>query len=190
MDKWKVLNSAVAFDNEWFRVRKDKIKLPNGKIIDDFYLWESSPVALVVPVTEDNKLILVKQYKHGGGEIMIEFPAGYVNGSENILETAKRELDEETGYISKKITLLKKVIHHPTKETGHYYIYLAKVEKIKGKRRHRLDENEDIEVLEVPVNKVLNMVHDGSIWAAGSVLAVYLALEKLGVLESQAARIR
>jgi 8-oxo-dGTP pyrophosphatase MutT (NUDIX family) len=181
MNKWKLLGSSVALDNKWFRVRKDKVKLPNGKVLDDFYIWENPDVALVVPVTEDNKLILVKQYKHGSGEIMIEFPAGYVDDNEKNIETAKRELEEETGFVAKKIELLKKIIHHPTKETGNSYIYLARVgnEKV----RQRFDENEEIEVLEVSIREVLDMIHDGTIWATGTVLAAYLALEKLGFIK-------
>lgn len=184
MDKWKILNSSIAFDNKWFSVRKDKVRLPNGKILNDYYLWKSTNVALVVPVTKDNNLILVKQYKHGSGEIMIEFPAGYANGSEDIFKTAKRELEEETGYIAKEINLLKKIIHHPTKETGNSYIYLAKVERGKVIKQ-KLDENEKIEVLEVPINKILDMIHDGAIWAAGTITAAYLALDKLGFIKKK-----
>ena len=82
MEKWKLLFSKLVFNNKWFKVRQDRVELPTGKIIDDYFVWPEGDVAFVAPVTEDNHLILVRQYKHGAGEIMIEFPAGYVDNGE------------------------------------------------------------------------------------------------------------
>ncbi|HKC04687.1 MAG TPA: NUDIX hydrolase [Patescibacteria group bacterium] len=182
MKKWKILSSSVALDSKWFHVKKDIVELPNGRIVEDFYLWESPDVVLTVPVTQDNKLIMVKQYKHGAGKIIIEFPAGYINNDEAAVDAAKRELEEETGYEANEIELLKTMIHHPTKETGSYSIYLARVEKEKIKPQN-FDGNEEIEVIEVPVHEVLDMIHDGRIYAAGSIAAAYLALDKLEYLK-------
>jgi len=182
MKKWKKISSSVVLDSKWFRVKKDVVELGNGKIVDDYYLWESPDVVLTVPVTSDNKFIMVRQYKHGAGDIIIEFPAGYINEGETALGAAKRELEEETGYKAHEIELLKKTISHSTKETGSYSIFLAKVEKEKIKSRN-LDENEEIEVLEVPVDEILDMIHDGKIFSAGSIVAAYLALEKLGYIK-------
>lgn len=179
IDKWKLLSSKMALDNRWFKVRQDKVQLPNGKILDDYFVWESGDVAMVVSITSDNKIVLVKQYKHGSQQIMIECPAGYTNDSEDPLLAAKRELVEETGYEIKTIEPLAKLINAPTKENGIIHVFLARV----GKKviKQNLDVSEEIEILEVPVPDVLKMIENGEIWATASISAIFISLNKLGL---------
>jgi len=181
MEKWKILKSSLALDNRWFRVRCDQVQLPNGQILDDYFVWESGDVAMVVPITTNNKLVFVRQYKHGIAEIMIEYPAGYVDKTEEPTQAAQRELEEETGYRAEEIIPLAKVIHHPTKETGCLFLFLAKVDK-----KHEpkdLDVTEEIEVLEIPIREALEMIKDGRIWADATIAATYLALQELGLIK-------
>lgn len=181
MDKWKIRSSSFVLDNKWVKIRQDKVELPNGKVIDDYFVWESDNHAMVVPFTSDNKLIFVKQYKHGIGEIMIEFPAGYVGKDEKPEDAVKREFEEETGYVSDDITFLRKVIHYPTKETGCLYLFLAK--NVKKEKEIKLDSTENIEILEVTIKEALDMIQRGEIWASGTICALYLALEKMKLLK-------
>lgn len=74
MKKWKQISSKIAFDNPWFKVRQDTVEIPNGQIIDDYFVWLEGRIVLVVPVTTNNEFILVKQYKHAFGDFVIEFP--------------------------------------------------------------------------------------------------------------------
>lgn len=182
MKKWKTLGSSVALGEKWFKVRKDKVELPNGLILDDFFVWESGNVSMVVPVTSEGKFVLVKQYKHGAGEIMIEYPAGYINKSERPLEAAKREVLEETKYELKDIELLVKNIHQPTKEDGVVFIFLANV-AAKTLNVVNPDEIEEIELLELTPREILKMIRNGEIWADGTITATFLALDKLGLIE-------
>ena len=182
MQKWKTIESGMALDNRWFKVRQDKVQLPNGKILDDYFVWESGNVAMVVPITVGNKLVFVRQYKHGTGEIMIEYPAGYVGETEDPAQGAKRELEEETGYVAEDVTPLAKVVHNPTKETGCLFIYLAKVTNKQDQKN--LDVSEEIEVVELPIPEALEMIADGRIWVAGTIAGTYLALAKLGLLKA------
>jgi ADP-ribose pyrophosphatase len=181
MKKWELLDSKMAMDIPWFKVRQDKVKLESGKILEDYYVWVSKDVAMVVPITSENKLVLVKQYKHGVGEIMLEYPAGYLDKNEKPEEAARRELEEETGYTIKEMSFLKKVIHHPTKETGCLHLFLAKVEEKRNETK--FDENEEIEVCEFTIPEVMKMIEENKIWATASILATYLALEKLGKIK-------
>lgn len=177
MDKWKILGSTKALNSKWFRVRQDKVQLPNGKILDDYFVWESDDVAMVVPITPEGNLILVKQYKHGIQKVMIELPAGFINKSEDPLKAAHRELEEETGCEVLNIKKIATWVSYPTKETGKLFLFLAQVHKTK---KQNLDPNEEIELLEVPIPEVMKMINDGQIWATATVGAIYLALENLG----------
>lgn len=144
--------------------------------------WESGDVAMVVPITNSGKFVVVKQYKHGAREIMIEFPAGYLNEGENATVAARREVFEETGYKLKSLQSLAKSIHQPIKEDGILYTFLAVVDE-KPKVHRNLDKNEEIEILELTKNEVLKMIQTGEIWADGTITAFFLALDKLGLLE-------
>ena len=83
MKKWKVLKSKYPINNQWHKVRQDVVELPDGRVFDDYYLWDSNDVVMVIPRTTDDKYLLVKQYKHGAGELMIEYPAGFVDKDED-----------------------------------------------------------------------------------------------------------
>lgn len=98
LHKWKLLNSKIAFDNPWFSVRQDAVQLPSGKVLDDYDVWLQGDIVLVVACTSAHDMVLVRQYRHGVREMLIEHPAGYVDEGENPEGTARRELLEETGF--------------------------------------------------------------------------------------------
>lgn len=177
MKKWKTISSELAFNNKWFTVQKDVVKLPNGKIIDDYYFWKEQKVSQVVAITKENKIVFVKQYKHGADEIMIECPAGFVDEGETFEDCAKRELLEETGFSSEDLIKIGKIIHNPTKSSGVVEIFLAKnAIKISSQK---LDKNEEIEILEVTIPEALKMIENGVIWATGTIASIFLALNKI-----------
>ncbi len=174
MKKWRVLNSEVAFQTHWVKIRKDEVKLPNGEILDDYYVWEDGDVVLVVPYTVKGEIVLVHQYKHAVGEMVIEFPAGYVDEDEKPLEAARRELAEETGYHPKKIEQTAVLTNNPTKIQGNIFVFKA----TGCTKRHdqKFDKTEDIEILHEKSRKVLKMIKNGKIWVSASVAAGLLEL--------------
>src|SRR4029079_9129650 len=94
--KWKILSSEYLFRDLWFKVRKDVCETPQGKIVDPYYVYEFPEWVTAVPVTEDGKIIMVRQYRHAIGEVCIEFPGGCVDATDPDFETGiKRELLEE-----------------------------------------------------------------------------------------------
>ncbi|HSA08700.1 MAG TPA: NUDIX hydrolase, partial [Candidatus Moranbacteria bacterium] len=167
MQKWKTISSKMAFDHKWFKLRQDKVELPNGKILDEYFLWLKGYVALIVPITEDGKFVLVRQYKHGADEIIVEFPAGFVDKNEAPEKAAQRELQEETGYSSDSLQLLSTTFADPTKAIGKIYIYLAK--NAVQNKVIKLDETEDIEVLVKSEKEVLEMITKGEICVNDSI---------------------
>lgn len=177
MKKWKTLSSELAFDNKWFKVQKDVVELPNRNILNDYYIWKEPNVSQIVAITKENKIVLVKQYKHGAGEILIECPAGYVDENESFESAASRELLEETGYKINSLESLGKYVHNPTKSSGVVHSFLAiNVEKISDQK---LDEGEDIEVVELDFKEIIKMIENGEIWTSGTISSIFLALNKL-----------
>lgn len=177
---WKVLKSELVFDDKWYKLRRDEVELPNGKVMDDYYVSVRPDVVLTFPVTENGEVIFVRQYKHAAADVFIELPGGVIDDHEsNPKEAAKREMLEETGYTSDDVELVAEVIDNPTKDTNKIYFYLARnAYKI---AEQDLDESESIEVLHIPVQEVENMVLSGQINVSGSVALCLLALRKLGL---------
>ena len=80
-------------------MRQDEVMLTNGRIIDDYYVWEFPPWINVIAVTTEHQIVLIRQYRHGIGKVFYELPAGvHDKAGESLLESAKRELLEETGF--------------------------------------------------------------------------------------------
>jgi len=97
-ERLKMENLEVnnGFNHQWCKVRQDK-SIPNGEVIDDYFVTIRPEVALILPVTSNQEIILVK-YRHGAGEILLE-PAGTFNPDEESPQAAAiRELKEETIY--------------------------------------------------------------------------------------------
>ncbi len=181
MKKWELLGSEMAFDNRWFKVRRDTVKLPNGTILDDFFVWLEGQVGMVVGITKNDEVILVKQYKHAFGDMMIECSAGMINDGEDPLDGAKREFQEETGFSCGEFTFLGVYNGKATKTVGDLHIFLAEgVEELSENREHHLDETEEIEVLRIPFKTVFDMIRKREIVAVETIAALYLAAEKQG----------
>jgi 8-oxo-dGTP pyrophosphatase MutT (NUDIX family) len=181
MKKWKTLDSKLAFDHKWFKVRQDTVQLPHGKILDDFFVWLEGDVVIVVPITSENKFVIVKQYKHGSGEIVLEFPAGMIDHNEDSEKAAQRELEEETGYTGDTLISLGTVFNLPTKVVGQDYIFL--MQNAKKTKEPSFDENEEIEVLELTQEQVMQMIVSGEIKVTGTITAFLLAVQKLNKID-------
>lgn len=177
LKKWKLLDSELVLNEKWYQVRKDTVEVKPGKIINDYYLSLSNDIVLIVALTADKKIPLVRQYKHGAGEILIELPGGYVDDNEEPLAAAQRELREETGFTA--------TIWH---SLGDFYKNSGKT---KGGRTHlflalnasrtssqKLDDNEIIEVIMTPFKKALADAWQGNIEGEDSTLALLLADKK------------
>jgi len=173
--KWKILKTDIALDNKWCTVHKDIVELPSGKIIDDYFVNIRPDVVLVFPITADGKAIMVRQYKHGAKEILLEFPGGVIDAGEDSVEAAAlRELREETGYTSTNIQQIGVVYDNPTKDTNEITFFLARdVEKL---HHTEFDVTEDIETVEVPVDELPELIRSGAIKVSGSVAIYYMAV--------------
>lgn len=168
----------MVLNHQWCKVRQDEIELPSGKVIDDYFVTIRPEVALILPITSNQEIILVRQYRHGAGKILLELPAGTFNPDEESPQTAAiRELKEETGYIADTVSSLGISYDNPVKDTNKINLFLA--EKVKKSGEQQLDVTEEIEVVLIPIEAVLEKIATGEICVAGTVAAIFLGLNFL-----------
>jgi ADP-ribose pyrophosphatase len=157
---FKVKESNIIFNGHVFDIKVDKIEYNSGNEgVREVILHNGG--AVVLPVTDKGKIVLVKQYRYPFDEWMFELPAGKLEKNEDPLTCATRELTEETGYTSHKISFLGKIYTSPGFCDEILYIYLAE-HLIAG--NHAREEGEDgMEVFEFTLNEVNKMITEGKI---------------------------
>src|SRR5215210_6359600 len=124
--KWKVLESQYLHKQPWFTVRKEKCELPNGKIMQAYYTLEYPAWVNAFALTEDDQVLMVKQYRHGLGIISTELPGGVVDAGETPEIAIARELREETGYEFTSLDYLGKISANPATSNNYTHMYIAK----------------------------------------------------------------
>jgi 8-oxo-dGTP pyrophosphatase MutT (NUDIX family) len=184
-NSWKVLSSQRILDNPYLKIRREQIQLPNGFIIPDYHIIENRGWVGIVPVTEDGYLLINKQYKHGIGMEVLEFPAGGIDDAEDDpRQTAVRELMEETGYSAEpeKLEFLAHMLANPTGAETRIWWYIAYDVRKTGEQKY--DPAEIIENILITPRELLRLLHDGEFAVQGQVAAAYMALERLGYLKA------
>ena len=172
MKKWKLLKSKTVIKNPWTEIRKNVYKLPNGKMIDDFYYLIRPDFATIIAVDEKENVILEKQYRAGVDKIVYGLIDGCIEKNETPQQTALREVKEETGYVGKNAKLLG--VFDVRQDISPLKAYTVVVEIGKEKTKQKLDITEEIEVIKVPLKKVYQMIEKGQITDISSVVAMSL----------------
>ena len=179
--KWKVLESEYIFKNPpWLTIRQEKCELPNGKIMPAYYVLEYPTWATVFALTKDNKVVFVKQYRHGLGVVSIETPGGVVDDGESPGEAIERELLEETGYKFEKFETLGKICANPATTNNYMHMYLATGGVKAGAQS--LDGTGDVEVEFYTIDEVKELLRKNEIVQALHTTCIFYALNRLGQL--------
>lgn len=176
--KWKTLSSEYLHKEPWLTVRKDVCEKPDGKIVDPYYVFEFSEWVTALPITEEGKVILVKQYRQALGEVCIEIPGGCVDDTDATFEDAiRRELLEETGYSFETVHYLGRISANPSTNSNLMHMFIAKG----GKKiqEQQLDHNEEIEVFEVTMDELLQLVDERRIVQSMHLTTIFYALRYL-----------
>ena len=137
------------------------------------YVSIDAPDWVVIVAVHEGNFVLVRQWRHGEGRVTMEFPGGVADPGEKPVETALRELEEETGYRAGRITLLGKVSSNTALFRNHFSVFLAE-ELVQTGLQH-LDRDEVLKYTELPVGEVIRRYGDEEFTHAymGTALAFY-----------------
>ena len=104
---WKTLASREVYTSpSWIKVLDDRVQLPDGRIVESFHRVLLPDYALLYPVLEDGRVLVIRSYRHGAGQIVLGFPGGGIDSGETPVQAAHRELLEETGHLATSIESL------------------------------------------------------------------------------------
>jgi ADP-ribose pyrophosphatase len=177
---WKKLSSTYIHKGPWATLRSDRCEMPNGHIVEDYYVLEYSNWVNAVAITEDNKILMVKQYRHAAGIVSLEIPGGVIDEGETPEQGLRRELLEETGYLFDNFELLCIVYANPSTADNQTRCYLARGGK--KVQEQVLDEQEDIIVETHTIEEVKKLLAENKIAQALHCTGLFYALLKLGAL--------
>ncbi|MBR1460917.1 NUDIX hydrolase [bacterium] len=154
----KTLNSQVVFDGRVMTVKKDDVELFDGST--SFREIVVHPGGVVIAALNNDKIILVEQYRYPLKSVNLELPAGRLEIGEDPQEAAKRELEEETGYRTNSWQSLGYINTTPGICTEKLHLYLAKNLEFVGEHP---DKGEFLKCLQYPVSEVFSMIKNGKI---------------------------
>ena len=168
----RAVSSQLIFDGKVVHLYKDDITLPDGKAASREYCRHIGAVC-VIPITDEGEVICVRQYRYPFAEVLLEIPAGKLDFKGEIpLDAVKRELREETGAVSTKLTYLGKFYPSPAILDECIHMYMAE-ELSFGDTD--FDEDEFIEVVKIPLDTLVSMIIKGEIPDAKTQAAVMKA---------------
>ena len=166
----KTTKTTPIYDGKIVKLQIDDVTLPNGHVAKREIIKHPGAVA-VIAVTDAGKLVLVEQYRKALERSIIEIPAGKLEPGEEPIVTARRELEEETGYGAQSFTYLQSFATSPGFADEIIHLFVAK-ELYKIENKADLDEDEFVDLLEVSLEEAGQMVADERIFDAKTAFAV------------------
>lgn len=177
MESWKTLSENYIFQSKRINLRKDVCQLANGNIIDDYIVAEIPDGVVIIVITDNNEILLVKQYKHGIGESVLELPAGNIDAGEQPIDAAKRELVEETGYEALHIEYIGKLYSKPARLKAITHVFFVSKSRFRGLPKD--DIYEKIELVKVPLKQISVTLSANEILTETSLAALMIGWKKL-----------
>ena len=160
-ESWKRIRSEEVANCRVFNVRKDFCENESSGDSASFYVIENPDWVNVIPITKSGELVLIEQFRHGTHDFTLEIPGGMVDHKETPAECAKRELEEETGYLTGDLIEIGRSSPNPALQYNRMYHFLATECEYTGKLG--FDEHESISNRLVRVKEIPEMIRDGTI---------------------------
>ena len=174
--KEQSVSREIIFDGRIFKVAKDKSRLPDGKLADRELVLHTGGAG-ILPVDDEENIMLVRQYRCGVAKLMLEICAGKLEAGEDPVSCAKRELSEELGITAKCVKSLAHLEPTPAYCGEITYIFLAT--GLTFSQPH-LDEGEFLEFVKMPLSEAVDKVMNGEITDGKTQIAILKAERILG----------
>ncbi len=160
--KWRIISHKLALDTTVIKVYVDKVRLPNGAVINDYVVIKQPRYVKVVALDEKKRLIMTREYRHGPRRYIWELPGGFIDKGESPMEAAKRELAEETGYTKGRFRYMGFVadFRSPNFQSGH----VVRADNVHGLKEQKFDGFESISTVKpIPLPEIKRMIREHKI---------------------------
>lgn len=182
MSEWKIKSSEYLLKHKYMTLRRDVCITKEGAVIDPYFALEFADWVQVVAFDNKHRILITRQYRHGIQKVIYGLPTGFTESSDKTaLESARRELIEETGYDARKFLKAGKIYPNPVIQNNRVHTFAAfEIKKIK---EPEFDPSEKISTDFVTVKKLLKMIDDGTFSHALHVAGVLLTFRYLKLLD-------
>ena len=178
VEPWIIEDTEHLLDCRVFEVLRTRARSPVDQSVHDFFRIASPDWAQIVPVTGDDEVVLVRQYRHGSDELSLEVPAGMIDAGEDPATAAARECLEETGYRVRNVRLLGVMRPNPALFTNRLHAFVADGAERVAEIAQTATEQTEVEL--VPVDAIAAMLCDGRIDHALDVALLWRFLHERG----------
>ena len=182
---WQTIASEYVVKDRWLTLRADRCVTPSGVAVEPYYVQELPEWVNIVAFDEQQRILLIEQYRHGIGEVTLEVPAGCVDNGEDPEIAAKRELLEETGCEVSALCKLPVQLPNPARSTNRMHQFVGIGARLVGAQN--LDTSEAISFRFVPAVEVLRMIDSGEFCMSLHITNILMGIRHLNALGRQRA---
>ncbi|HEX7987536.1 MAG TPA: NUDIX hydrolase [Duganella sp.] len=168
------IDGGMVYEGHFLKVQRDTIELPDGKRTAREYILHPGAV-VILPLLDDGKVLLERQFRYPLHDVFIEFPAGKIDPGEDPLDCAKRELVEETGYTATDWQFVSTIHNAIAYSDEHLDLYLARG-LTQGEQK--LDDGEFLELFTATIDELLQWVREGKVTDVKTIIGAFW-LDKL-----------